>query len=98
MASQTEDESFWDKYNPLTGSYRKKKPLSVQMAETGLDVVTPIGTIKDIQNELDKKDPSYAMIAGMAGLELLGPAAGTIKTIELASKICVPTNAANVPF
>ena len=79
MASQTEDESFWDKYNPLTGSYRKKKPLSVQMAETGLDVVTPIGTIKDIQDELDKKDPSYALIAGMASLELLGPVAGTIK-------------------
>ena len=25
-------------------------------------------------------------------------AAGTIKTIELPSKICVPTNAARVPF
>ena len=66
-------------YGNFLGKTGDKKPLSVQMAKTGLDVVTPIGTIKDIQDELSKKDPSYPLIAGMAGLELLGPAAGAIK-------------------
>jgi len=66
-------------YGNFLGNTGDKKPLSVQMAETGLDLATPIGTIQDIQDELDKKDPSYALIAGMAGLELLGPAAGAIK-------------------
>lgn len=66
-------------YGNFLGNTGDKKPLSVQMAETGLDLATPIGTIQDIQDELGKKDPSYALIAGMAGLELLGPAAGAIK-------------------
>jgi len=66
-------------YGNFLGSTGDKKPLSVQMAGAGLDLVTPVGTIKDIQDELGKKDPSYALIAGMAGLELLGPAAGAIK-------------------
>jgi len=65
--------------NPLTGDYRKKKPTSVQMAEIGLEVATPLGTVNDIQAELEKDDPSYAKIAGMAGLELLGPAAGAVE-------------------
>jgi hypothetical protein len=66
-------------YGNFLGNTGDKKPLSVQMAETGLDLATPVGTIKDIQDELGKKDPSYALIAGMASLELLGPAAGAIK-------------------
>ena len=66
-------------YGNFLGNTGDKKPLSVQMAETGLDLATPIGTIQDIQDELDKKDPSYALIAGMAGIELLGPAAGTLQ-------------------
>ena len=69
--------------SPLTGDYRKKKPASVQMAELGLEVATPLGTVNDIQAELEKDDPSYAKIAGMAGLELLGPAAGAV---EMAAK------------
>ena len=66
-------------YGNFLGNTGDKNPLSVQMAETGLDLATPIGTIQGIQDELDKKDPSYALIAGMAGLELLGPAAGAIR-------------------
>lgn len=62
---------------------RSEKPASVQMAELGLEVATPLGTVNDIQAELEKDDPSYAKIAGMAGLELLGPAAGAV---EMAAK------------
>ena len=58
---------------------RTEKPLSVQMADIGVDVATPLGTITDIQTELEKEKPNYAMIAGMAGLELLGPAAGAVQ-------------------
>jgi hypothetical protein len=58
---------------------RSKKPLSVQMAEAGLEVTTPLGTVNDIQAELQKKNPNYALIAGMAGLELLGPAASAVQ-------------------
>ena len=58
---------------------RSEKPASVQMAELGLEVATPLGTVNDIQAELEKDDPSYAKIAGMAGLELLGPAAGAVE-------------------
>ena len=66
-------------YGNFLGNTGDKKPLSVQMAETGLDLATPLGTITEIQQELDKEDPSYALIAGLAGLELLGPAGGAIK-------------------
>ena len=62
---------------------RTKKPISVQTAEIGMDVVSPLPTIVDIQKELDKKDPSYVKIAGLAGLELLGSAA---PVVELAAK------------
>ena len=58
---------------------RSKKPLSVQMTEAGLEVATPLGTVNDIQAELQKKNPNYALIAGMAGLELLGPAASAVQ-------------------
>ena len=65
-------------YKNMLGD-RSKKPMSVQMAEIGLEVATPLGTVNDIQAELEKDDPSYAKIAGMAGLELLGPAAGAVE-------------------
>lgn len=69
-------------YKNMLGD-RSEKPMSVQMAEVGLEVATPLGTVNDIQAELEKDDPSYAKIAGMAGLELLGPAAGAV---EMAAK------------
>jgi len=62
---------------------RTKKPISVQTAEIGMDVVSPLPTIINIQKELEKKDPSYVKIAGLAGLELLGSAA---PVVELAAK------------
>ena len=62
---------------------RTKKPVSVQMAEVGTEVLTPIGTINDISKELEKENPSYVKIAGLAGLELLGTAA---PVIEMAAK------------
>ena len=62
---------------------RTKKPMSVQMVELGTEVLTPIGTINDIYAELEKEDPSYVKIAGLAGLELLGTAA---PIIEMAAK------------
>ena len=62
---------------------RTKKPMSVQMAGLGTEVLTPIGTINDISKELEKEDPSYVKIAGLAGLELLGTAA---PIIEMAAK------------
>ena len=62
---------------------RTKKPISVQATETLVDVASPLPTIVDIEKELDKKDPSYAKIAGLAGLELLGSAA---PVVELAAR------------
>ena len=62
---------------------RTKKPVSVQMAGLGTEVLTPIGTINDISKELEKENPSYVKIAGLAGLELLGTAA---PVIEMAAK------------
>lgn len=62
---------------------RTKKPVSVQMAGLGTEVLTPIGTINDISKELEKENPSYVKIAGLAGLELLGTAA---PIIEMAAK------------
>jgi len=67
-----EEESLWEKYNPLTGSYRKKTPMSVQMLDSGLDF-TPVGTVKgvsDIVNEVQKDDPNYLKAAGLSAVEL----------------------------
>jgi hypothetical protein len=69
-------------YKNMLGN-RSKKPLSVQMAEAGLEVATPLGTVNDIQAELQKENPNYALIAGMAGLELLGP---TASAVQMAAK------------
>ena len=62
---------------------RTKKPISVQTTEALVDVASPLPTIVDIEKELDKKDPSYTKIAGLAGLELLGSAA---PVVELAAR------------
>ncbi len=62
---------------------RTKKPISVQATEALVDVASPLPTIVDIEKELDKKDPSYTKIAGLAGLELLGSAA---PVVELAAR------------
>ena len=70
-------------YGNFLGKAESGKPLSVQMVEMGLEVATPLGTVNDIQAELEKDNPSYAKIAGMAGLELLGPAASAV---EMAAK------------
>jgi hypothetical protein len=69
---EQEEESLWEKYNPLTGSYRKKTPMSVQMLDAGLDF-TPVGTVKgvsDIVNEVQKDDPNYLKAAGLTAVEL----------------------------
>jgi|14BtaG_2_1085337.scaffolds.fasta_scaffold07449_3 hypothetical protein len=70
-----EEESFWDKFNPLTGSYRKNKPLSVKAAEVVAEnapITGSIYTAADISDELDKEDPSKLKIAGLMGAEVLG--------------------------
>jgi len=70
-----EEESFWDKFNPLTGSYRKNKPLSVKAAEVIAENAPITGTTytaADISDELDKEDPSKLKIAGLMGAEVLG--------------------------
>lgn len=53
---------------------RTKKPVSVQMAEIGVEA-TPVGTvytIDDVIEELEKDDPDYKKVAIMAGGELAG--------------------------
>ena len=60
--------------SPLTGDYRKKEPLSVQMADVGVEF-TPAGTIfgiNDIKEELQKEEPDYYKIGMMAGAEAVG--------------------------
>ena len=78
-----EEESFWDKFNPLTGSYRKNKPLSVKAAEVVAENAPITGsayTAADISDELDKEDPSKLKIAGLMAAEILGnvPLAGDV--------------------
>ena len=66
--------------SPLTGGYRKKKPLSVRGADVALDM-TPVGSAVDIGEELSKEDPSYAKIGIIAAGDVLGaaiPAAGPV--------------------
>lgn len=70
-----EEESFWDKFNPLTGSYRKETPISVKAAEVVAENAPITGsayTAADISDELDKEDPSKLKIAGLMGAEVLG--------------------------
>ena len=70
-----EEKSFWDKFNPLTGSYRKETPISVKAAEVVAENAPITGsayTAADISDELDKEDPSKLKIAGLMGAEVLG--------------------------
>jgi len=60
-------------YKNMLGD-RSKKPLSVQMAEVGVEF-TPAGTIfglNDIKEELQKENPDYYKVGMMGGLEVLG--------------------------
>jgi hypothetical protein len=53
---------------------RSKKPMSVQMAEIGVEF-TPAGTIfglNDIKEELQKENPDYYKVGMMAGVEAIG--------------------------
>ena len=69
VAAQTEEESFWEKYNPLTGSYRKKEPTSVQIARTGIEL-TPVGGAMAIAEEVQKDDTSWLKVAGLTAAEV----------------------------
>jgi len=80
MEDGGEVESFFSRFNPLTGSYRKEKPMSVKVAETALDF-TPVGTLEaagEIYDESQQVDPNYAKMGIMAAAEAAGyiPLAG----------------------
>ena len=59
--------------SPLTGDYRKKKPVSVKAADVAVGM-TPVGSAVDIGEELGKEDPSYAKIGVIAAGDVLGAA------------------------
>jgi len=66
--------SFLDKITaPLTGDYRKKKPISVKAADVAIDM-TPVGSAVEIGEELSKEDPSYGKVAIIAAGDALGAA------------------------
>ena len=66
--------SFLDKITaPLTGNYRKKKPISVKAADVALDM-TPVGSAVEIGEELSKEDPNYGKVAIIAAGDALGAA------------------------
>ena len=58
--------------SPLTGDYRKEKPISVEAADTAVSLTTPIDSIVDIQAELEKEDPDYLKIGMLGGMEAIG--------------------------
>jgi len=61
-------------YGNFLGKAESGKPLSVQMAEVGVEF-TPVGTVSgvlDIKEELESEDPDYTDVALMVGTELLG--------------------------
>ena len=69
-----EEKSFLDRItSPLTGDYRKKKPLSVKGADAAISM-TPVGSAVDIAEELGEEDPSYAKIGLIAAGDVLGAA------------------------
>ena len=80
------EESFFERFNPLTGSYRRKKPLSVKAAETAIDF-SPVGTVKaidEIYDEYQQEEPDLAKMGIMAAAEVAGylPLAGpAVKTM-----------------
>jgi len=59
--------------SPLTGDYRKKKPISVKAADVAVDM-TPVGSAVDIAEELGEEDPSYGKIGLIAAGDVLGAA------------------------
>ena len=62
--------------SPVTGDYRKEKPLSVEAADTAVSLTTPIDSIVEIQEELKKDEPDYlkiGMLGGIEALSLVGP-------------------------
>jgi len=68
------EKSFLDRItSPLTGDYRKKKPVSVKAADVAVDM-TPIGSAVEIGEELSKEDPSYGKVAIIAAGDALGAA------------------------
>jgi len=81
-----EAESFFERFNPLTGSYRRNKPLSVRAAETAIDF-SPLGTVEvidEIYDEYQQEDPNLAKMGIMAAAEVAGylPLAGpAVKTM-----------------
>ena len=65
--------------SPVTGDYRKEKPLSVQSADAAVSLTTPIDSIVEIQEELKKENPDYlkiGMLGGVEAISLLAPGAG----------------------
>ena len=69
-----EQKSFLDILtSPLTGDYRKKKPVSVKGADAAISM-TPVGSAVDIAEELGEEDPSYAKIGLIAAGDVLGAA------------------------
>jgi len=75
-----EAESFFERFNPLTGSYRRNKPLSVRAAETAIDF-SPLGTVEvidEIYDEYQQEDPDLTKMGIMAAAEVAGyvPLAG----------------------
>ena len=79
-------ESFFSRFNPLTGSYRREKPLSVRGAETAIDF-SPLAAVKtgqEIYDESQSEDPSLLKMGIMAAGEAAGliPVAGpAVKTM-----------------
>lgn len=74
MEDGGEVESFFDRFHPLRGSYRRKKPVSVKAVEAALDF-TPLGTLKtgvEIYDESQQEDPNYAKMGIMAAAEAAG--------------------------
>ena len=68
------EKSFLDIItSPLTGDYRKNKPISVKAADVAVDM-TPVGSAVEIGEELSKEDPNYAKIGVIAAGDVLGAA------------------------
>jgi hypothetical protein len=86
VMADSEEETFFDRYNPLYGSYRKETPTSVKVVDRALDF-TPVGTAKtvgEIVEEGRQDDPNYLKMGLMSLAEMLGyaPAIGpAVKTM-----------------
>ncbi len=69
-----EEETFFERYNPLYGSYRKETPTSIKIINQALDF-TPVGTAKTIEEivkEGRQDDPNYLKMGLMGLAEALG--------------------------